>query len=184
MRRCSGMDEREKQIIRLRFYEGRTQMEVASEIGISQAQVSRLEKNALKCMRELFLTGRSQRKDGTYSHFFRQSSSLTSTRMISLPIWTIHRHGITYSKSRPRNQHRRPGPGTMMASTRHPVRQSISQIRDTAKGTAGANIDDLLLPQCTQTDGLRLFTATAVHRIEFFTQGTALLSFTNLFCPL
>ena len=47
------------------------------------------------------------------------------------------------------------------------------QIRDTAKGTAGANIDDLLLPQCTQTDGLRLFTATAVHRIEFFTQGTA-----------
>ena len=46
------------------------------------------------------------------------------------------------------------------------------QIRDTAKGTAGANINDLLLPQCTQTDGLRLFTATAVHRIEFFTQGT------------
>ena len=46
------------------------------------------------------------------------------------------------------------------------------QIRDTAKGTAGTNINDLLLPQCTQTDGLRLFTATAVHRIEFFTQGT------------
>lgn len=45
------LDEREKQIIRLRFYEGRTQMEVASEIGISQAQVSRLEKNALKSMR-------------------------------------------------------------------------------------------------------------------------------------
>lgn len=38
------LDEREKQIIRLRFYEGRTQMEVASEIGISQAQVSRLGK--------------------------------------------------------------------------------------------------------------------------------------------
>lgn len=50
------LDEREKQIIRLRFYEGRTQMEVASEIGISQAQVSRLEKNALKCMRS-YLTG-------------------------------------------------------------------------------------------------------------------------------
>ena len=46
--------------------------------------------------------------------------------MISLPIWTIHCHGITYSKSRPRNQHRRPGPGTMMASTQ-PVRQSISR---------------------------------------------------------
>ena len=60
----------------------------------------------------------------------------------------------------------------MMAST--PAGAAVDlQIRDTAKGTAGANIDDLLLPQCTQTDGLRLFTATAVHRIEFFTQGTA-----------
>ncbi|WP_347051371.1 sigma factor-like helix-turn-helix DNA-binding protein, partial [Blautia wexlerae] len=37
--------------IELRFYEGKTQMEVAQEIGISQAQVSRLEKNALKSMR-------------------------------------------------------------------------------------------------------------------------------------
>ena len=35
----------------MRFYEGRTQMEVADEIGISQAQVSRLEKNALKTMK-------------------------------------------------------------------------------------------------------------------------------------
>lgn len=42
---------REKHIIELRFYEGKTQMEVAQEIGISQAQVSRLEKSALKCMR-------------------------------------------------------------------------------------------------------------------------------------
>lgn len=42
---------REKYIIQLRFYEGKTQMEVAQEIGISQAQVSRLEKNALKSMR-------------------------------------------------------------------------------------------------------------------------------------
>lgn len=45
------LSEREKNIIELRFYEGRTQMEVAAEIGISQAQVSRLEKNALKTMR-------------------------------------------------------------------------------------------------------------------------------------
>ena len=37
--------------IRMRFYEGRTQTEVAEEVGISQAQVSRLEKNALKTMR-------------------------------------------------------------------------------------------------------------------------------------
>ena len=44
-------NSREKHIIELRFYEGKTQMEVAQEIGISQAQVSRLEKNALKSMR-------------------------------------------------------------------------------------------------------------------------------------
>ena len=45
------LGERERHIIDLRFYEGKTQMEVADEIGISQAQVSRLEKNALRCMR-------------------------------------------------------------------------------------------------------------------------------------
>lgn len=45
------LSERERQIITLRFYEGKTQMEVAEEVGISQAQVSRLEKNALKSMR-------------------------------------------------------------------------------------------------------------------------------------
>lgn len=45
------LGEREKHIIDLRFYEGKTQMEVAREIGISQAQVSRLEKNALETMR-------------------------------------------------------------------------------------------------------------------------------------
>lgn len=43
---------RERRIIELRFFHGRTQMEVASEIGISQAQVSRLEKSALKHMRK------------------------------------------------------------------------------------------------------------------------------------
>ena len=47
----SKLGEREKNIIRLRYFEGKTQMEVAQEIGISQAQVSRLEKNALKTMR-------------------------------------------------------------------------------------------------------------------------------------
>ncbi len=45
------LNQRERHIINLRFYEGKTQMEVAQEIGISQAQVSRLEKNALKTMR-------------------------------------------------------------------------------------------------------------------------------------
>lgn len=45
------LNDRERYIVNLRFYEGKTQMEVAQEIGISQAQVSRLEKNALKVMR-------------------------------------------------------------------------------------------------------------------------------------
>jgi RNA polymerase sporulation-specific sigma factor len=42
------LSAREKRILALRFYDGRTQMEVAREVGISQAQVSRLEKNAIK----------------------------------------------------------------------------------------------------------------------------------------
>ena len=46
------LDEREKHILNLRFFFGKTQMEVAEEIGISQAQVSRLEKSALKSMRK------------------------------------------------------------------------------------------------------------------------------------
>ena len=46
------LNNREKEILNLRFFEGKTQMEVADEIGISQAQVSRLEKNALKQMRK------------------------------------------------------------------------------------------------------------------------------------
>ncbi len=45
------LGDREKRIVHLRFFEGRTQMEVAGEIGISQAQVSRLEKSALLHMR-------------------------------------------------------------------------------------------------------------------------------------
>ena len=46
-----GLPEREKEIIDLRFFKGKTQMEIADEIGISQAQVSRLEKNAIKAMK-------------------------------------------------------------------------------------------------------------------------------------
>lgn len=45
------LDERENAIINMRFFQGLTQMEVAKEVGISQAQVSRLEKNALKFMK-------------------------------------------------------------------------------------------------------------------------------------
>lgn len=46
------LPEREQMIINLRFFEGRTQTEIAEEIGISQAQISRLEKNALKHLRK------------------------------------------------------------------------------------------------------------------------------------
>ena len=42
-----NLNDREKRILRLRFFDGKTQMEVSKEIGISQAQVSRLEKSAL-----------------------------------------------------------------------------------------------------------------------------------------
>ena len=45
------LNERDKKIIKMRFFEGKTQIEVAEEIHISQAQVSRLEKNALKSMK-------------------------------------------------------------------------------------------------------------------------------------
>jgi len=45
------LSEREKHILALRFFDGKTQMEVAGEVGISQAQVSRLEKNALSSIR-------------------------------------------------------------------------------------------------------------------------------------
>ena len=46
------LGERERHILALRFYEGKTQMEVSAEVGISQAQVSRLEKSALKSIRK------------------------------------------------------------------------------------------------------------------------------------
>jgi RNA polymerase sporulation-specific sigma factor len=47
-----NLGEREKQILSLRFYDGKTQMEVAGMVGISQAQVSRLEKSAIGAMRK------------------------------------------------------------------------------------------------------------------------------------
>ena len=46
------LDDRERRILSLRFYEGKTQMEVSSEIGISQAQVSRLEKGAINTIKK------------------------------------------------------------------------------------------------------------------------------------
>ena len=48
------LNEKERNIIVKRFFDGRTQMEVAEEIGISQAQVSRLEKSAISHIRKAF----------------------------------------------------------------------------------------------------------------------------------
>ena len=48
----SKLTPRERHILNIRFFQGKTQMEVAKEIGISQAQVSRLEKNAISTMRK------------------------------------------------------------------------------------------------------------------------------------
>ncbi len=48
------LNSKEKMIVTKRFFEGRTQMEVAEEIGISQAQVSRLEKNAMQHIKRLY----------------------------------------------------------------------------------------------------------------------------------
>ncbi len=48
----ANLSDREKKILSLRFYKGKTQMEVAKEIGISQAQVSRIEKGALKQIKD------------------------------------------------------------------------------------------------------------------------------------
>lgn len=49
----SNLDKREREILMLRYYKGKTQMEISNQIGISQAQVSRLEKNALKLLKEI-----------------------------------------------------------------------------------------------------------------------------------
>ncbi len=56
------LNERENYIIKLRFFEGKTQMEVAEEIHISQAQVSRLEKSALKNMKNYLSIGPTYRR--------------------------------------------------------------------------------------------------------------------------
>lgn len=49
-----ALGQREREILSLRFFDGKTQMEVAGKLGISQAQVSRLEKNAINAMRKAF----------------------------------------------------------------------------------------------------------------------------------
>ena len=50
----NALGDREKEILSLRFFDGKTQMEVAGKLGISQAQVSRLEKNAIASLRKSF----------------------------------------------------------------------------------------------------------------------------------
>ena len=48
------LSDREKRIVNMRFFDGKTQMEVAEEIGISQAQVSRLEKSAINRIKKIW----------------------------------------------------------------------------------------------------------------------------------
>ena len=48
------LNDKEKMIVEKRFFEGRTQIEVADEIGISQAQVSRLEKSAIEHIKRIY----------------------------------------------------------------------------------------------------------------------------------
>ena len=55
MQAMKKLTNKEKEIIARRFFDGKTQMEVASEIGISQAQVSRLEKSAIKHIKRLYM---------------------------------------------------------------------------------------------------------------------------------
>ena len=54
MQALKKLNSKERDIINRRFFEGRTQMEVAEELGISQAQVSRLEKNAIDRIKRLY----------------------------------------------------------------------------------------------------------------------------------
>ena len=51
----SGLKGEERELITMRYYQGKTQMEVAGKLGISQVQVSRLEKKILRRMREMAL---------------------------------------------------------------------------------------------------------------------------------
>ena len=66
------LSERERQILALRYSDGKTQMEVSSEIGISQAQVSRLEKNAIKSIKKNMST--QTKRSGNVSAPFSVSS--------------------------------------------------------------------------------------------------------------
>ena len=66
------LSERERQILALRYSDGKTQMEVSSEIGISQAQVSRLEKNAIKSIKKNMKT--QTKRSGNVSAPFSASS--------------------------------------------------------------------------------------------------------------
>ncbi len=54
MQAMKKLTDKEKEIVIRRFFDGRTQMEVADEIGISQAQVSRLEKSAINHIKRLY----------------------------------------------------------------------------------------------------------------------------------
>ena len=68
------LNDRERHILNLRFFQGKTQMEVSAEIGISQAQVSRLEKNAInQIKRDLEPVPKARQKGGALNEIGRAS---------------------------------------------------------------------------------------------------------------
>ena len=78
------LNDRDEQIIRLRFFEGKTQIEVAQELRISQAQVSRLEKNALKSMHWPIFKPKGWKYEDTaaYGHFGREEFPWEKTNKV------------------------------------------------------------------------------------------------------
>ena len=84
------LNERERQIIRMRFYEGQTQMEVAREIGISQAQVSRLEKSALRAMRN-YLSDERKRPPCTEIQQTAAGNPTAAFHSVSVTHWNSKR---------------------------------------------------------------------------------------------
>ena len=77
------LDDRERRILSLRFYEGKTQMEVSAEVGISQAQVSRLEKGAINTIKKrLGLKSDKSSQNCGFKNWWTKSKRLEKPRNI------------------------------------------------------------------------------------------------------
>lgn len=108
------LGEREKRILSMRFFDGKTQMEVASVIGISQAQVSRLEKTpSARLKKHYFPRSRApslQKTGGGFSVVpcYPSSSGMRKTNSLPFPSWLVRsmrppwRRAICWAMDRPR----------------------------------------------------------------------------------